>query len=546
MAIDPFAGSEVYSADSMGAQMGIDMAQSMGMEMPLAFRMLEHLPGITQSIAFTTARGTSTMMRGGFMEGGGFISDRTSKLFAGRRSAKHRIIDPNTGTLSPKRASQFVGGRTERGRIGRALGMGPRDNMLTRRASRLMGDPQKAGFLKSAKANNFTMRPRALTRFHSLSVFGPEGYTPFGFSRLAGKSEKVAAFAKNRGIVAGEGERLLGGGLLSAVGAGSKIDKIEKRIMEKGKISRRMQTKLDRFDRNIKSLANMNNPAMLAGRTVSRGEALRYKWSGNLGTTSLKGVSIPEVQGMLSGSQFFGSAMDNTVRPIPGPVAGGGLLAGGEVGVRGNLMASSLYGGVTRYAAGYFRGAKGFGILRGAAESELEFATRGATRGLMGETLKGAEQSIKTFGVGLEKAGIKVGGKAGAEAAEIALREGVFKTIGKQGAFKALGTQAGAKVLGARALAFAIPGVNLVATAMLAYDLGAMAGEVVKSGINLAKDAQKSMKGSISKPLFGMGYKDTEAAATSRARGVMAIQNSQLNARSALGNEAAMMAAHFG
>jgi hypothetical protein len=54
------------------------------------------------------------------------------------------------------------------------------------------------------------------------------------------------------------------------------------------------------------------------------------------------------------------------------------------------------------------------------------------------------------------------------------------------------------------------------------------------------------MKGTINKPLFGMGYKDTEVAATSRARGVMAIQNSQLNARSALGSEASMMAAHFG
>jgi hypothetical protein len=101
-------------------------------------------------------------------------------------------------------------------------------------------------------------------------------------------------------------------------------------------------------------------------------------------------------------------------------------------------------------------------------------------------------------------------------------------------------------MLAARAGMLAIPGLNVVAAAMMAYDLGQMAGELVKSGINLAKDANKSLKGSISKPLFGMGYQDTEAAATSRSRGVMAIQNSQLNARSALGNEASMMAAHFG
>ena len=101
-------------------------------------------------------------------------------------------------------------------------------------------------------------------------------------------------------------------------------------------------------------------------------------------------------------------------------------------------------------------------------------------------------------------------------------------------------------MLGARAAAMALPGINLLATAALVYDLGKIGGALVKSGVNLAKDAVKSMKGSIDKPGFGMGYKDNEVAATSRARGVAAIQNSRLNARSALGNEGSMMAAHFG
>jgi hypothetical protein len=101
-------------------------------------------------------------------------------------------------------------------------------------------------------------------------------------------------------------------------------------------------------------------------------------------------------------------------------------------------------------------------------------------------------------------------------------------------------------VLGARTAAMAIPGLNLIATASLVYDLGKMGGELVKSGVNLARDAVKSMKGSIDKPMFGMGYKDNEVAATSRSRGVMAIQNSRLNARSMLGSEGSMMAAHFG
>jgi hypothetical protein len=54
------------------------------------------------------------------------------------------------------------------------------------------------------------------------------------------------------------------------------------------------------------------------------------------------------------------------------------------------------------------------------------------------------------------------------------------------------------------------------------------------------------MQGTMNNDVFGNGYKDNEVAATSRARGVMAIQNSRLNARSLLGSEGAMMHAHFG
>jgi len=99
---------------------------------------------------------------------------------------------------------------------------------------------------------------------------------------------------------------------------------------------------------------------------------------------------------------------------------------------------------------------------------------------------------------------------------------------------------------GTRALGLALPGLNVIATASMVYDLTKLAAMGVVSAGNFAKDAVKSMQGSMHKPMFGMGYQDTEVAATSRARGVMAIQNSRLNARSTLGSEASMMAAHFG
>lgn len=93
---------------------------------------------------------------------------------------------------------------------------------------------------------------------------------------------------------------------------------------------------------------------------------------------------------------------------------------------------------------------------------------------------------------------------------------------------------------------FAGTALGAYGTASMVYDAGKFIGKTIMGGVNLGKDALKSMQGSINKPLFGAGFKDNEVAATSRSRGVMAIQNSRLNARSALGSEGAMMAAHFG
>ena len=88
---------------------------------------------------------------------------------------------------------------------------------------------------------------------------------------------------------------------------------------------------------------------------------------------------------------------------------------------------------------------------------------------------------------------------------------------------------------------------NPILTASAVYDISKMAATaIIGGGARLARDAVKSMQGSINKPSFGMGFVDNEVAATSRARGVMAIQNSRLNARSSLGSEGAMMAAKFG
>jgi hypothetical protein len=272
----------------------------------------------------------------------------------------------------------------------------------------------------------------------------------------------------------------------------------------------------------------MNNPAMLQGKsTVQVAAGMRTAPIGMANTSPAQRLAAARAAGPQA-----------TMSPMAKALSGGP-----QVGLTGNLMASSGATQASRLMQGYFRGALG----------------HAGSAGLTGEALTGANRAVSHLAMALDKtgkAGLGIDNATGkltgrfasvyeAKAAK-ALGQGAFKTLGVKGVAQAMGTKTGAMALGARAGMMAIPGLNLIATASLVYDLGKMGGEVIKSGINLAKDAVKSMKGSIDKPMFGMGYKDNEVAATSRARGVAAIQNSRLNARSALGSEGAMMASHFG
>jgi len=423
---------------------------------PLAMRMMENLPGFTASVGFSSMRGSNTLIRGGFF-------DDTTRF----TNSRLRFGIFQSGSMTPTAATSdsFLFGKRR---------------SLTNKAG-VLRDP----FIKPSRLNNVTMRPRALTRMHSLSVFtAAEGSGLYTFAqghrllnKLPMKSVRAAVGATD------ETAALFGPGLLSAVTAGTKLDGLGSKVG------------MNQLELNIRRLATTNNPALFKAPLIASG--------------SIGGASVP-----IYGAS---SAMDT----------GLAAMRAGEKGVAGNLMASAMAGSGTRYFAGYFRGAQGFA---GAA-------------GLMDDSLKGATTAVKHLTSALEAQGLK---RSGAQVATRALSEGVFKTLGTKRVLQASMTSTGARVLGARAAALAIPGLQVAAAASLIYDLGRMGGEVIKSGINLARDASVSLQGSINKPMFGMGYRDTELAATSRARGVMAIQNSRLNARSALGSEASMMAAHFG
>lgn len=460
--IDPMTGQESYNEASMGAGLAIDTMQGYGVDSPLAFRMMEHLPGFAVAAGFTTARATNTIMRGGFLD--------NPKRFAKSRSAKYRIFN-ETG-LSGMNEKQFVGG----GRSG----------IFGRRAAAKVASGEATTFLaKSARVNTLTMRPRALTRYHSLSIMSQGGgYTPFAAAGIiTGRPSVQKYLAEKTGLAAGTKDLTMHGGLAASIGAMGKINRLEtkvaNRLAKDKKISSRMGKKLADVDRSIFQLGSVNN---VAG-----------------------GAKIEAM------AKTFTSATDVGVR-----------------GARGNALASVLPGKVTQFYGGYFQGASGF--------ANVGFASEAAAKGATAAETRFAGAASRALGMSEAEGRALLQKSAG---------KNIFKELGMSGV-KKVAAEGGGRVLAMRALGMAIPGVNVAMTALLVKDLAKMGGELIKSGINLAKDSVVSIKGSINKPLFGMGYRDTEAAATSRARGVMAIQNSRLNARSMLGSEAGMLAAHFG
>lgn len=474
-------------------------------ETPLAFRMMEHMPGVAASMGFSNMRGSRTMMYGGFMDNMPTIAGKSRQA---RRAARFAIVQD--GVMSTPGAGGFYGGVSGRGILGR-------------RATRAAA-ANKTPFLRSARLNNITARPRALTRFHSMSIFSgaEEVYSPFAASSFLGNTKLGKALVDRAGIELKEGEKAFGPGLLSGITAGIKADALERRAL---KGSSRAAAKLTKVDNSIGNLVRMNKPT---GLLYSGGEFGRIIPK-SVGAKTGSRMILPAGQTLAMTPSNFNAVALGTF-DAAAPMATGA----GNIGVRGNMMASSLTGAFTSFAAGYARGAQGFGGVAGLTGRALEGAAR-------------AEAAFgKAFGQVFSEAGFQSFAKTeGVQFLRNTAGKNIIRELGIKNTL-AVARSGGGMALGVRGLAAALPVINVLATASLVYDLGKMGGELVKSGINLARDANRSLQGSIAKPAFGMGYKDTEAAATSRARGVMAIQNSRLNARSMLGAEGAMMAAHYG
>lgn len=172
----------------------------------------------------------------------------------------------------------------------------------------------------------------------------------------------------------------------------------------------------------------------------------------------------------------------------------------------------------------------------------------------VGKFVKGAERAERWLGYG----GVKPGEKIGMQAFKTAWTSGIENFAAKkaagvavEGTAKGLATRQLAKFGMSAAARYAAVGWVPIAgqaimTAMMVADITKMGLEAAKAIPGFTRDALTSFKGGIQKPVFGTQYKDNAVAATSRQRGVMAIQNSQLNMRSVLGSEAAGLHSYFG
>jgi len=494
MPLDPFTGRYMPYDGSAPADVG-----------GFGTAALDAQPGMFQSALLQSTRGSSTMMYGGY---------------AGA---------PRMGLKSASRAKMMANAT-----------QGVRESDFTRIGRRRLLKAQAKGnalptpILKPALRN---ISPRSLLsgQYEDLSVFKGYGSGRYTFSQFfgetLGRSKRVQeALVKGSFTTRAEADAaqaaqksVLGPGLTSALQASSRADALEKKMVKaiaKGdkRITKKIASKLSRIDDSTDVLLNMNRSS---GSILDR-SIVKVRPN----AVSPAGVAYDPFN-LLNSKRYFAPATQIRYGQSGYETAQAARLnmsGVGSIGVRGNLMMSGLSSPTLQRMGGYFRGAGGFGrgiqyegmnftVKTGAKMAEKQFMTAAARSGI------GTKQA-RAMLAGTEKIGLRAGSR--------------------------IAMSGGAKVMAARGLQVGAKFAGPIGWVMLAYDAGKLMGAGVKSGINLAKDAVKSFQGSIYKPAFGMGYKDNEVAATSRARGVMAIQNSRLNARSVLGSEAGMMAAHFG
>jgi len=407
-----------------------------------------------------------------------------------------------------------------------------------------------------AQLTNAPFNPFTFRRFDSVSrLAGHPGestvYTPFGTgAEFAAKTVlnnkgPIGKFARSRYAENYEdgklipGREIYSGGLFGRINTMGKVSSYEKQVSAMNSLTG--------------DVADYSRGQVRIARRGERAAAKLEKFDENL-------IKLGKATGADFATAGAREFTESTVSSLTG------MPIGGIGGITDDVIGGVLKTGAADAEIG--AAAKALGRHRAMSETIKGFIPKGVfeTSGILsgkGAQYLGTETFTKvssTFAKAMEGSagpmsstvfGKNIFASAADDLLSNAGKAGIREAAGQLGreafARKEFGTAA--KMAGHYAGTFgeaAGTALGVYGTASAVYDTGKLIGKTIMGGINLGKDALKSMQGSINKPLFGAGFKDNEVAATSRSRGVMAIQNSRLNARSALGSEGAMMAAHFG
>ena len=525
---------------------------------------------------FSNYRYQQTMIKGGFKD-----SKFMSTIRPGSRRAGLRSFAAGSLTPTDLNASSFFGGRnifgqeTRRGR--KFLNRANRTPYRTTVATPGMYTPTLAPgvFGPPAPARSVTRNIHTMVTPEARATYGMgrgfrTNYNPINMLRGRYSNLSVFGAGHNRNFYAPNQ-----GGILSSIGnMGSKdnprfsggvigrlgaISKME-RVANKGGI--RAGRRLAKYDMNIARVMGMNNAGLVDDVMKSSVQLARgtgpVGMSGLTAQQRLAAARAAQTQGQLGTARALAASGGATIGKGPvSDVTVGMRRYGNYEGVRGRYSRTMMRGILTS-GGGVEMRTLGGSVTRSAAFGVTNIAMTDTAEKIIRPLATALENNDKLLNRAISR-GISGGNFAPSMADDIVkarlgtmatqiVDDGIIKSLGVRGAAQAVksgGTRVGLAVAGEVALK-ALPGVNLIFAADMAYQLAKLAGLGVKAGINFAKDGVKSMQGTMNNGVFGNGYQDNEVAATSRSRGVMAIQNSRLNARSLLGSEASMMHAHFG
>jgi len=536
MPLDPLTGQVDYGGASydpqnLNASIGMraaaraDVAPGSGV-----FDLLESLPGITTAALFNARRYAKTLEKGGRFDVAAGTAGRKLK-----RAKKYGALVGDR--LAAPDPAQFIGG-------GRR---GPLGAYARRRIAQ-----GKTPLLRASRANNLTTNLGAVNRFTSLGALAGDAskaYTPMqGVSGIMDFLTKSKRFNERVGLGAdfnSAEQKAFSGGVLGRIASINRVNTLDSIIARGPGTSRFSQARFAKAEAakkaivsNALKVANIANPIDDIARTTSSpaGRAAVRRVTDVARAARAAGVSVPigATREAARAARISAVTAEVTAARTAAATASTAKFIAGEMttGVLSNRI-TSFFGGATNYMNATMGQKATFDLAMKAAGMDDKIARRALLKNFSGSETQAAKY---VGGFRRELAGgmkqLQIGAKAALNrGAEPMMRLAGLRTFGS-GVVKGTG-------------AF-MPGLNVLATGQLIYDLAKGAGKIAVKGVNFAKDALKSMQGTINKPMFGSGFKDNEVAATSRSRGVMAIQNSRLNARSLLGSEASMLAAHFG